>query len=82
MSLTVIEDTLSNIKKSRGIEIDLDKIDKNDPSAFAMLRDGKSIGTFRLKSPAQREMAGRLLPDKYEDIIVSISLVRPGTVTV
>lgn len=77
-TLTVIEDALSNIKKNRGIDIDLDKIDKDDPAAFAMLRDGKTIGTFQLESPAQREMAGRLLPDKYEDIIVSISLVRPG----
>ncbi|MFC2045184.1 DNA polymerase III subunit alpha [Chloroflexota bacterium] len=77
-TLTVIEDTLSNIRKNRSLEIDLDKIDKNDPVAFAMLRDGKTIGTFQLESPAQREMAGRLLPDRYEDIIVSISLVRPG----
>jgi len=77
-TLTVIEDTLANIRKARGVDIDLDRIDKNDPAAFAMLQDGKSIGTFQLESPAQREMAGRLLPDRYEDIIVSISLVRPG----
>jgi error-prone DNA polymerase len=43
-----------------------------------MLRDGRTIGTFQLESPAQREMAGRLLPNRYEDIIISISLVRPG----
>ncbi|MFC1901354.1 DNA polymerase III subunit alpha [Chloroflexota bacterium] len=77
-TLTVIEDALSNIKKSRGIDIDLEKIDKNDPATFAMLQDGKAIGTFQLESPAQREMAGRLLPDRYEDIVISISLVRPG----
>jgi len=77
-TLTVIEDTLNSVKKNQGIDIDLGKIDRNDPEAFAMLRDGKSIGTFQLESPAQREMAGRLLPDRFEDIIVSISLVRPG----
>jgi error-prone DNA polymerase len=77
-TITVIEDTLASIKKNQGSDIDLDSIDRNDPEAFAMLRDGKSIGTFQLESPAQREMAGRLLPDRFEDIIVSISLVRPG----
>ncbi len=77
-TLTVIEDTLAGIKKDRGIDVDLDRIDHNDPAAFAMLRDGKTIGTFQLESPAQREMAGRLLPNRFEDIIVSISLVRPG----
>ncbi len=77
-TLTVIEDTLGNIRNSRGIDIDLDKIDRNDARSFAMLQAGRSIGTFQLESPAQREMAGRLLPDSFEDIIISISLVRPG----
>jgi len=77
-TLTVIEDTVNTIKQSRGIDIDIDKIPRNDPVAFSILRDGKTIGTFQLESPAQREMAGRLLPNRFEDIIVSISLVRPG----
>jgi error-prone DNA polymerase len=77
-TLTVIEDTLDSIRRNYSIDVDLDKIDRNDPEAFAMLQEGKSIGTFQLESPAQREMAGRLLPNKFEDIIVSISLVRPG----
>jgi len=77
-TLTVIEDTLANIKKSHSIDIDIDRVPRDDPEAFATLRDGKTIGTFQLESPAQREMAGRLLPNRFEDIIVSISLVRPG----
>ncbi|MFC1998754.1 DNA polymerase III subunit alpha [Chloroflexota bacterium] len=77
-TLTVIEDALRSIKKGRGIDIDIDRIPRNDPEVFAMLRDGKTIGTFQLESPAQREMAGRLLPDCFADIITSISLVRPG----
>ena len=77
-TLTVIEDTLKSVKQNHNVDLDLDRIDRNDPATFAMLREGKSIGTFQLESPAQREMAGRLLPDRYEDIIISISLVRPG----
>ncbi len=77
-TLTVIEDTLSSIKKGSGTDIDINGIPRDDPESFAMLRDGKTVGTFQLESPAQREMAGRLLPDRFEDIIVSISLVRPG----
>jgi error-prone DNA polymerase len=77
-TLTVIEDTLTNIKKNRSIDVVLDKIPGDDPEAFTMLRDSRTIGTFQLESPAQREMAGRLLPNRFEDIVVSISLVRPG----
>jgi len=75
-TLTVIEETLATVRKNR--DIDIDRIPRNDSKAFAMLRSGRTIGTFQLESPAQREMAGRLLPYRYEDIIVSISLVRPG----
>lgn len=77
-TMTVIEDALVDIGKNHGVSIDLDRIPGDDPAAFAMLRDGKTIGTFQLESPAQREMAGRLLPERFQDIIVSISLVRPG----
>ena len=77
-TLTVIEDTLTGVKRNRGVDIDIDQIPQDDPEAFAMLRDGKTIGTFQLESPAQREMAGRLLPNRFEDIVVSIALVRPG----
>ena len=77
-TMTVIEDTLADIESNHGVSIDLNSIPGDDPDAFAMLRNGKTIGTFQLESPAQREMAGRLLPERFEDIIVSISLVRPG----
>ena len=77
-TITVIEDTVSSIKKNYGIEMDIDAIPRDDPEAFAMLRDARTIGLFQLESPAQREMAGRLLAQCFEDIIVSISLVRPG----
>lgn len=77
-TLTVIKDTIADVKKQHNIDVDIDKIPKDDPGVYAMLRAGKTIGTFQMESPAQREMAGRLLPNRFEDIIVSISLVRPG----
>ncbi len=77
-TMTVIEEAVRSIKQGRGLEIDIDKIPRDDPAPFAMLRDGKTIGVFQLESPAQREMAGRLLPQTFDDIIVSLSLVRPG----
>jgi len=77
-TLTVIEDATAKVKKNHGIEIDIDNIPRDDKAVYQMLQEGKTLGTFQLESPAQREMAGRLLPDCFEDIIVSISLVRPG----
>jgi error-prone DNA polymerase len=77
-TITVIEESIGNIKKNRNLDIDIDTIPTDDAGVFAMLREARTIGIFQLESPAQREMAGRLLPQCFEDIIVSISLVRPG----
>jgi len=77
-TITVIEQAVRSIRENRGLEIDIDSIARDDPAAFAMLREGRTIGVFQLESPAQREMAGRLLPRNFDDIIVSLSLVRPG----
>jgi len=77
-TITVIEQAVHSIKQNRGTDLDIDKIQRDDPAPFAMLREGKTIGVFQLESPAQREMAGRLLPQSFDDIIVSLSLVRPG----
>ncbi len=77
-TITVIEQAVHSIKQNRGTALDIDKIPRDDPATFAMLREGKTIGVFQLESPAQREMAGRLLPQNFDDIIISLSLVRPG----
>jgi error-prone DNA polymerase len=77
-TITVIEQAVHSIKQNHGTDLDIDKIPRDDPAPFAMLRDGRTIGVFQLESPAQREMAGRLLPQNFDDIIVSLSLVRPG----
>jgi error-prone DNA polymerase len=77
-TMTVIENAVNSINKNYGIDVDIDAIPRDDPKAFATLRESRTIGLFQLESPAQREMAGRLLPECFEDIIVSISLVRPG----
>ena len=77
-TITVIEEAVRSIRQDKGVEIDIDKIPRDDPAPYAMLRDGKTIGVFQLESPAQREMAGRLLPQNFNDLIVSLSLVRPG----
>jgi DNA-directed DNA polymerase III PolC len=77
-TLTVIEDSIAKIKENHSIEIDIDNVSRDDKAVYQMLQEGKTLGTFQLESPAQREMAGRLLPNCFEDIIVSISLVRPG----
>ena len=77
-TLDVIEDTVAEVKKTRGIELAIDSIPRDDPAVFAMHQEGDTIGCFQVESPAQREMAGRLLPEHFKDLILLLALIRPG----
>ena len=77
-TLTVIADAVKNIKESRGIEIDIDRIDDHDPSVFKYIGTGDCDGIFQLESAGMRSFMKRLQPDSMEDIVAGISLYRPG----
>lgn len=75
-TLTVIADTLNLVKKIHGIDINFS--DMTDENTFKMLTAGKTLGVFQMESPGFRQMMMKLKPDSIEDIIVMISLYRPG----
>lgn len=77
-TLTVMQDTVKNIKDNRGIDIDLDKIDFEDEKVYSMIGEGKTVGVFQLESAGMTSFMKELRPDNLEDIIAGISLYRPG----
>ncbi len=76
-TLTVISDTLQLIKKIHGIDIDF-KNNMEDKETFKLLCSGKTTGVFQMESKGFRQMMVKMQPDSIEDIIVMISLYRPG----
>ncbi|MDO5493595.1 MAG: DNA polymerase III subunit alpha [Nesterenkonia sp.] len=58
--------------------IDLDEIPQDDEPTFAAIRTTHTLGMFQIESPGQRELIGKLQPDRYSDLIADISLFRPG----
>ena len=76
-TLTVISDTLKLIEKIHGIKVDFGK-EMSDKATFKMLCDGKTTGIFQMESKGFRQMMVKMQPDSLEDIIVMISLYRPG----
>jgi len=77
-TLTVMRDAVEMIKISRGIDIDLDKINFEDKDVYKMIGEGKTVGVFQLESPGMTSFMKELKPDNLEDIIAGISLYRPG----
>ena len=60
--------------------IDLEKIPLDDPETFALIQSTKTLGCFQIESPGQRELIGKYEPKTFHDLIVDISLFRPGPV--
>ena len=76
-TLTVIQNAIELIKKTRGIEIfDDEKYD--DKEVYKLLCSGKTDGVFQLESQGIRNVLREVQPDNIEDIIVVLSLYRPG----
>ena len=77
-NLSVLKDTIKNIKHSKGITIDVDKIDLNDKETLDFIGTGKTEGVFQLESAGMQNFMRELKPQSFEDIVAGISLYRPG----
>lgn len=77
-TLTVIQNAVNNVEKTRGIKIDIDKIDFDDKEVLESIGTGKCEGVFQLESSGMKSFMKELKPENLEDIIAGISLYRPG----
>lgn len=77
-NLTVIQNTQRYIKKNRGIDLDLNKIDYADKKVLDYIGTGNTEGIFQLESGGMKNFMKELKPQSLEDIIAGISLYRPG----
>jgi error-prone DNA polymerase len=60
--------------------LDIDAIPLEDQATFDLIRSTRTLGIFQVESPGQRELVGKLAPKTFTDLIIDISLFRPGPV--
>ncbi|MBM3700758.1 MAG: DNA polymerase III subunit alpha [Actinobacteria bacterium] len=77
-TLSLIDRTLFLIKKTKNIEIDINNINLEDKKTYQMLSNGESLGVFQLESSGMRDLVINLKPGRFEDIIATLALFRPG----
>ena len=77
-TLSVIKEALLNIKKSRGLEIDIDRIPIDDAKTYQLYAEGKTVGTFQFESAGMQKYLRELEPSTFEDLIAMNALYRPG----
>ena len=78
--LSAIRHCLDEVQRTTGEAVDLDAVPTDDPGTFELIRESRTIGCFQIESPGQRELLQKFQPDRFEDLIVDISLFRPGPV--
>ncbi len=59
---------------------DLDAVPFDDPATYDLIRSTHTLGCFQIESPGQRELVGKFAPETFDDLIIDISLFRPGPV--
>ncbi|MFI5257512.1 MAG: DNA polymerase III subunit alpha [Gemmatimonadales bacterium] len=77
-TLTVIRDALDNVERRTGTRPDLDAIDFADPDTYRMLRAGRTIGVFQFESALATDMLRSIRCDRFDDLVASNALMRPG----
>jgi len=77
-TLSIIKDTVENIRKSKGDIIDIDKIPFDDELTYNLFSKGDTIALFQFESDGMRKHLKDLKPTRFEDLIAMVALYRPG----
>jgi error-prone DNA polymerase len=71
---------VAEVERVTGEPVDLDALPAGDPETYRLIRSTETLGCFQIESPGQRDLVGRLQPSTFHDLVVDISLFRPGPV--
>ena len=77
-TLTLIQDALDNIYKSRGIRIDLDHISLDDQATYDLLNRGDTVAVFQLESGGMQNLCRQFKVENIKHIIALLAIYRPG----
>ena len=77
-TLSILKESVENVRDSLGIEVDMDDIDIEDPATYQLYCDGRTIGTFQFESTGMQKYLRELQPSVFEDLIAMNALYRPG----
>ena len=77
---SAISYALTEIERAQDVKIDIDAVPLNDEKTYELIQSTRTLGIFQVESPGQRELVGKLEPQTFTDLIIDISLFRPGPV--
>ncbi len=80
-ALTQLDLGFRLLDRHYGRTLSLDRIPQDDPQTYDQICRSDTVGVFQIESRAQMAMLPRLRPRQYYDLVVEVSIVRPGPIT-
>ncbi|HET9447338.1 MAG TPA: DNA polymerase III subunit alpha, partial [Steroidobacteraceae bacterium] len=77
-TLTLLDDAVKEIKRTEGVDIDLEKIPMDDAKTYELFSNGQTAGVFQFESSGMRETLRKAKPQRFDDLIALNALYRPG----
>jgi DNA polymerase III alpha subunit len=79
-TLGVVSKCLDKIERDTGERIDLDQLPHDDPEVFKTIRAADTVGMFQIESRAQMQALPKSRPERFEDLVVQVAIIRPGPI--
>ena len=76
-NLTIIDDTVKLIQKKKP-NFKLEEIGLDCLKTYELLQKGDTNGVFQLEQPGMQQTLRLISPTKFEDIVATLALYRPG----
>jgi len=68
------------LRRHRGRDLTLASIPADDAPTYEMISRADTVGVFQIESRAQMAMLPRLRPRCFYDLVIQVSIVRPGPI--
>jgi error-prone DNA polymerase len=79
-TLGVVSDALQRIERDTGRRPDLDALPHDDPEVYRSIQAADTVGMFQIESRAQMQSLPKARPERFEDLVVQVAIIRPGPV--
>ncbi|HEX2222154.1 MAG TPA: PHP domain-containing protein [Candidatus Limnocylindria bacterium] len=79
-TLGVVSDALNRIERDTGHRPDLDALPHDDPEVFRSIQRADTVGMFQIESRAQMQALPKSRPERFEDLVVQVAIIRPGPI--
>jgi DNA polymerase-3 subunit alpha len=77
-TLTVIRNTCEMVRRTEGVEIEIDRLPLDDKKTYDLLNRAETLGVFQLESGGMRDLCRKFQISSIEHITALVALYRPG----